>query len=285
MTEKQNKQRILILGASGFIGNALYRELRPYFDVAGTYCNQVGGFSTNRVFHRFCAEKDSLLRLLDRLRPTIIISAMKGDFQSQIETHRQLVDYALLDPNRIVLYISSSEVFDAYRHRPFYENDTVLSESASGKLKISIEKLLQENLPSQAAIVRLPIVLGINSPEIFHLRQCIRHRASFEVFPNLVVTATTVNKISQQIHYILNRSLHGIFHLASIDLVHHDELFREITSQIGAEIPIFKNVFSSNEDRYRAILAKYNKMPKQFSTTISEVIEESSLSDEIVSIR
>jgi|SRR5690554_5907224 len=284
MQREGRKQRILILGASGFIGNSLYRELYPYFDVHGTYCTQIGAFSENRVFHHFCDGKDNLSVLLDRLRPTIVISAMKGQSKNQIEAHRQLVDYTFLNPKRRVFYISSSEVFDAYKHRPFYENDTVLSESASGKLKISLEKLLQENLFSQTTIVRLPLVLGINSHEIFHLRQCIRHRATFEVFPNLVVTATTSNKICQQIHYCINQSLRGIVHLASNDLIHHDELFREITSKIGVEIPIFKNVFSSNEDRYKAILSK-NKMPEPYQITVSEVIEESSLSEEIVSIK
>lgn len=285
MQREERKHRIFILGASGFIGNALYKELYPYFDVHGTYCTQLGTFSENRVFHHFCAENHSLSPLLSQIRPTIIISAIKSDSGQQLEAHRQIVDYALLDPSRTVLFISSAEVFNAKKHRPFYEDDPVLSESDSGKSKIHIEKLLREKLPLQTTIVRLPMVLGINSPVIFHLRQCIRHRASFEVFPNLVITATTINKVCQQIHYIINQSLCGIFHLASNELIHHDELFMEITSRIGEKTPIFKSVFRSNEDSYKAILAKKNQIPRQYQITVSEVIEESSLSEEIVSIK
>ena len=36
--KESNKNTILILGASGFIGNVLYKELLSYFDVYGTYC-------------------------------------------------------------------------------------------------------------------------------------------------------------------------------------------------------------------------------------------------------
>ena len=162
---------------------------------------------------------------------------------------------------------------------------STISQTETGRLKISIEKLLLETIPSQTTILRLPMVLGINSPEVFHLRQCIRHQASFDVYPNLVITATTVNKVCQQIHYIINQSLRGIFHLASNDMVHHEDLFKEITLKMGAKMPIFKSVFNSNEDQYNALLPKYSKLPKTHQITVSQVIEECSLNEEIISIK
>lgn len=285
MRKKIEKQRILILGGSGFIGNALYKELLSYFEVHCTYCQQYGAFSENHVFYKFCVEQDSMPLLLNEINPTIIISAINGDFKSQLETHQQIANYALNTDGCSMLYISSSEVFDGKFMHPSYENDMTLSETAAGKFKISVEKLLLETIPEQTAILRLPIVLGINSPEMIHLRQCIRHNANFEVFPNLVITATTINKVCQQIHYIINQSLFGIFHLASTDMVHHEDLFQEITSKMGNKMPIFKSVFSSNEDRYNAILPKENKLPISKQITVSQVIEECSLNEEIISIK
>lgn len=277
--------RILILGGSGFIGNALYKEFLPYFEVHCTFCQQQGAFSGNKIFYNFCVEEDSLFLLLNKIKPTVVISVMGGDCKKQLEAHRELVNYALINPKCSILYISSSEVFDGKYKHPSYENDVPFSETASGRFKISIENLLLEHIPAQTAIVRLPMVLGINSPEIIHLRQCIRHKATFEVFPNLVISATTVNKVCQQLHYIVNQSLRGIFHLASNDMVHHEDLFKEIASKMGSKMPIFKSVYNSNDDRYYAILPKKNKLPKLQQITVSQVIEECSLNEEIISIK
>ncbi|SRX73623.1 sugar nucleotide-binding protein [Aequorivita antarctica] len=285
MKKKVEKQRILILGGSGFIGNGLYKELLPYFEVHCTYCQQQGAFSENQVFHNFCVEEDSMFLLLNKIQPTIIISAINGDYKNQYEAYQQILNYALINSACSVLYISSSEVFNGKFRHPSYENDVTLSETASGKFKISIEKLLLETIPQQTAVIRLPMVLGINSPQILHLRQCIRHQATFEVFPNLVITTTTISKVCQQIHYIINQSLLGVFHLASNDMVHHEDLFREITSKMGDKMPIFKSVFHSNEFRYSSILPKDNILPKSLQITVSQVIEECSLNEEIMSIK
>lgn len=285
LTRKEAKHRILILGGSGFIGNALYKELLPYFHVHCTYCRQHGAFSENQVFHKFCVEEDATFLLLNTIRPTVIISAIDGSAKSLYKAHRDIVNYLLLNTDCSILYVSSPEVFNGRFTHPSYEKDATLSSTEAGKLKISIEKLLLETIPTQTSILRLPLVLGINAPEIHHLRQCTRHHASFEVYPNLVITATTVNKVCQQVHYIINQSLRGIFHLASNDMVHHEDLFMEIALKIGEKMPIFKSVYSSNEDRYNALLPRYNKLPRSLQITISQVIEDCCLNEAILSIK
>lgn len=285
MKRKQGKQRILILGASGFIGNAIYGELLSYFEVHGTYCEQQGAFSENQVFTKYRVETDSMFVLLNEIKPTVIISAISGDFQSQLIAHQELVNYALINPECSILYVSSAAVFDGKLKHPAYEDDFTCSDTKEGRFKISIENLLLASIPSQVAILRLPLVLGINSPGIVQLRQSIRHQATFEVYPNLILSATTIDKVIQQIHYIINHSLKGIFHLASNDMIHHEDLFKEITEKIGNIMPIFKSVFRRNENEYHAILPKKNTFPEIMQITISQVIEECSLNEEIISIK
>jgi len=285
MPKEIKKNTILILGASGFIGNVLYKELLPYFDVFGTYCSKNEFFEQNKVFFRFCVEKDSVTKILSEVKPTYIISCILGDFKSQLKAHQEICEYVKANHESRLLYLSSAKIFDGKSKFPSYENNKPLAESAYGKFKISVEKMLLYDIPAQTVILRLPIILGANSPKIFQLQQSIKNHATFEIFPNLIISVTTANKIAQQVHYIINKNLDGIFHLASTDMIHHEDLFIEITSKIGEKLPIFKSTYTSNDDSYLAILPKINKLPEAYNITVAEVVEACTLNEEILTFK
>ncbi len=276
--------RILIIGASGFIGNTLYKELLPYFDVYGTYARQQDVYKDNNVFFQFNVEEDSILNILKEVKPNVIISCFKGPHEAILKAHQLLCDYIWAIQGKLVL-ISSASVFDAKGKYPSYENDVPLSESLEGKHKIALEKKVKELPEEHYCIARLPIILGVNSTWVQQLKQAIKHQAAFEVHPNWVVSVNTEKKVAQQIHYLINQHLHGIYHLASEDVSHHDDIFKEISRKLSFKSPIFKNVFHSNEDRYLAILPKENKLPQNYRITIEEVISDSTLKDEITTLK
>ncbi len=276
--------RILILGASGFVGNALYKELLSYYDVYGTYFSQTGNFDENQVFFQYDVTKDDISEILFHIKPTVIISSLRGDYASQYKAHDIICEYVLATNSRL-LYLSSVNVFDAKGGFPSYENDVPSAESEYGKFKISVEKRIQQLPKSNFAILRLPMVLGVNAPRLFQLKQAIKHRAAFEVFPNLIISVTTADKIAQQVHYIINKELSGIFHLSTKDVIHHEDLFKEISEKLSDNMPIFKSVYSSNEDKYLAILPKKNKLPKNYRITVAEVINDSTLNEEIITLK
>jgi dTDP-4-dehydrorhamnose reductase len=277
--------RILILGASGFIGRSMYLELHSYFDVYGTYATNDEHYGENQMYFKYCLEEDTLETILEKVKPAIIISSLRGDYDLQLAAHRQLCDYITHNHSAKIIYVSSMHVFDGRCKLPSYEKDKPLAESDYGKFKILVERMLLKKVPAQMIILRLPVVLGFHSPQILQLRQAIKHKAAFEVYPNLIISLTTVNKVAQQIHYIISKELDGIFHLASDDMVHHEDLFREITSKMGDKTPIFKSVYKRNEDEYLAILPKKNLLPKNYRISVAEVIEDSTLSEEIATFK
>ncbi|MBU2994837.1 sugar nucleotide-binding protein [Cellulophaga baltica] len=267
------KKRILILGASGFIGNAIYKELCNYFNTFGTYNAARRSFESNKQFFKYNLEEDDVFDVLGETKPDIVISALRGNFQEQIIAHQHLVEYVLNKKCKL-FFISSANVFDAYSKYPSYEYDKTLSESIYGRLKIKIENMLLRIPKEKMVILRVPMVFGNGSPRVKEMKTNISNNEPVEVFPNLIMNVTNDTKLTQQIHYLISKDKSGIYHLGSNDLVHHDEFINEILKRVGSFNPLFKRVYTTNEERYLAVLPKDNKLPKNYQTTYEEVIEE-----------
>ncbi|WP_066218555.1 sugar nucleotide-binding protein [Formosa haliotis] len=273
MKESRSKHKILILGASGFIGNAIYKELCSYFNTYGTYHISRKEFDNNQHFFQYKVEEDDIFEILDAVRPTIIVSALRGDFSAQIIAHNHLSEY-LLATNTRLFFMSSANVFDAYSQYPSYEYDKTLSHSIYGHFKIKIENMLMRLPKRQIVILRVPMVFGAQSPRIQEIKQHLHEKTAIEVFPNLIMNVTSDSKLTQQIHYLINRNKYGIYHLGSTDLVHHDEFIKEIISTIGLYNPVLKQVFTTNDDRYLAVLPKDNLLPKHLRVISKQILTE-----------
>ncbi len=272
MKEINSKHRILILGASGFLGNAIYHELCSYFKTFGTY-NTAIEFDKNSHFFPYNVEEDDIYEILNAVKPSIIISSLRGEFSAQVIAHQHLVEYIRTHKCKLI-FLSSANVFDAYSKYPSYENDKTLSNSVYGHFKIKIENMLLRLPKRKVAILRLPMVFGSGSPRIKEIKLALREKLAIEIFPNLIMNVTTDSRVTQQVHYIINRKKHGVFHLGSKDLVHHDDFIKDIVTTLNHHKPTYKHVFTTNDDRYLAVLPKDNLLPKHLQLISQEVIEE-----------
>ncbi|WP_111307173.1 sugar nucleotide-binding protein [Confluentibacter sediminis] len=274
MIKREDKHTILILGASGFLGGAIYKELCSYFKTFGTYHTQNKHFEKNKHFFQYAVEEDDIYEILEAVKPTIIISALRGDFSAQVIAHKHIAEY-ILEHKTWLIFLSSANVFDAYSKYPSYEDDKTLSHSIYGHFKIKIENMLLRLPKKQTTILRLPMVFGAQSPRILDVLQNLKDNEPVEVFPNLIINVTNDSKVTQQIHYIINRNKFGVFHLGSNDLVHHDDFIKEIIDSIDENNKaIYKKVFTTNEDRYLAVLPKHNLLPKHLQLVSQEIISE-----------
>ena len=126
----------------------------------------------------------------------------------------------------------------------------------------------------QAVIIRLPMVFGAQSPRVLEMLKLIKEKVPVEIFPNLIMNVTTDTKVTQQIHYIINRNKSGVYHLGSTDLVHHDEFIKDMLNTLQLEHQVlYKRVYTTNEDRYLAVLPKFNKLPKHLQLHSHEVLK------------
>ena len=268
------KHRILILGVSGFLGGAIYKELHPYFQTFGTFRTSRVAHEKNTHFYQYDFEDDDIFKILDLVKPTIIISSLRGDFSAQLTAHKHLYEYINQKKDCKMIFLSSANVFDAYSKFPSYENDTTLSNSIYGHFKIRLEQLFLKLPTNKVAIIRLPMVFGAQSPRNNEIKLLLKLDEPIELFPNLIMNVITAKKVSQQLHYIINRSKTGIYHLGSSDLVSHDDFIKELVERMYFNNTRYKLVYTTNDNRYLAVLPKDNKLPKHLQMKSEDVLKD-----------
>ena len=268
------KHQILILGVSGFLGGAIYKELHPYFQTFGTFRTSSVAHEKNTHFYQYDFEDDDIFEILNLVKPTIIISSLRGDFSAQLTAHKHLYEYINQKKDCKMIFLSSANVFDAYSKFPSYENDTTLSNSIYGHFKIRLEQLFLKLPTNKVAIIRLPMVFGAQSPRNNEIKLLLKLDEPIELFPNLIMNVITAKKVSQQLHYIINRRKTGIYHLGSSDLVCHDDFIKELVERMYFNNTRYKLVYTTNDSRYLAVLPKDNKLPKHLQMKSEDVLKD-----------
>ena len=265
-------KKIFIFGASGFVGGLLFKQFNRFYNTLGTYCTQENTYGNNRKFTSFKVAEDSAYELLESVRPSIIISVIRGPFDALITMHSHLVQYAN-DFDCKIVFISSANVFDTYSKYPSYEFDKTLSESVYGRFQIKIEHSLQKIPKENLLLLRAPMVFGPQSPRVKEIKQLILDKAPIEVFPNLIINVSSGEKLCQQILLLLNQDRFGTYHLGSSDLVPHEEFIQEIVHKLRMGNPVYKRIYTTNENRYLAVLSKDNPLPQEITHSYKDCLD------------
>ncbi|WP_369680117.1 hypothetical protein [Bacillus sp. AFS018417] len=80
-------QKILILGASGLVGRALIDEFTDEFDLYGTYFSSLTTLPNDKQFQLEVQQLDKLKEIIRTIKPNIVISCLRGDFDQQLLFH------------------------------------------------------------------------------------------------------------------------------------------------------------------------------------------------------
>lgn len=277
---------ILILGASGLVGKALVKELRDNYSVYGTYNQKNDNYDVNKMFQLSVDDANGLSRLLQQINPDIVISCLRGDFERQLEFHRQLAVALSGKNNARLLFCSTANVFDGSTDRPHYESDVLKSVSNYGQYKIKCEKLITEILKDKAVILRLPMLWGKNSPRYNELVGQLNRKETISSCDDFYMNTNTDVHLAKQIRYIIENDLKGIFHLATSDAINYREFIEELILKSGYQLPDFTmeslseggscltaQPSISKAGYYLAVLPSRSDIPQALTITNREVIE------------
>ncbi|MBP1964297.1 sugar nucleotide-binding protein [Paenibacillus aceris] len=243
-------QKILIFGASGLVGRALIEEFRSGFDLFGTYSTSLTSLPDEKQSKLELQEIDKMTEMIRSIKPDIVISCLRGEFDQQFKFHKALA-MELVNYKSRLYYFSTTNVFDGDYSKPHTESDLPVSESDYGKFKIECENMLKEILNDKVMTIRIPAIWGKDSPRWNIIKESIRNNKMIDVYSNLVCSNLSDVLLAKQLRFIIEKDLKGIFHLGSVDKMTQGQFYEEILSKLGSDTSILRyHLFQDQVDTY-----------------------------------
>lgn len=264
---------ILILGASGYAGRAVLNQLSKSYSVYGTCYGQKDKWKSNDKMLFFdIGDRNGLNGILERTRPQIIVSSLRGDFEEQKIVHWEAAEYIARQPNGKLIYLSTANVFDNRPETPHYEQDETGARSDYGKFKIDCERMLQSRLNEKSIILRVPQIWGRDCPRLRKLAADIKSHGKIISWENIYVNYTLDIQIAQYIQYIIEHNLTGIFHIGSRDLYDYTRFQKDLAARLSLGSPDF-DIQTLPQKEYQAVLTSRNDIPEELSLSVGDIME------------
>lgn len=264
-------RKILVLGASGFIGKTLCEALSSDNEVYGTYCNNKNKPEGTMMVKFDVANENQLINILETVEPDIVISSLRGDFNNQIKAHRTLADYLDQHGSRL-FFLSTANVFDALTNKAHGEHDQVKSISDYGQFKIKCEETLREKMGPLVTIIRLPMVFGRESSRVQEIKEGLKKGGPLIIYSDFYLNLISDTLLAKQIAYLIDEDAEGIIHLGSHDVVAYKTAMSLLVKELGYEGIRFTFERIQDQPYYLALKSEKNILPIHLIFSVEQVI-------------
>lgn len=266
-------KKILIIGASGLIGRAIIDECKNEFEVYGTYNSNKTRLPSDKQFQLGLQEHDKLKEIISLVQPDIVISCLRGEFDQQLEFHKQLA-LELQNTASRLYYFSTANVFDGDFSRHHTEYDTTVAESDYGQFKIECENMLKQILGDRTMIIRIPAIWGKESPRMNLVKNGFEKNEIIYAYSNLECNNLLDKQLAKQLHFIIDKELKGIFHLGSVDMMTQEKFFERLIETFSGESDILKSKLFDEQEGifYFGLRSCRNEIPDFLRTTNDNII-------------
>src|SRR5579862_1396304 len=213
--------KVMVVGASGLLGNALLSEFRTNFNTSGTYCNNpIPG-----LLHLDLRNEREVRSLILKERPDFILcSAAEPSVELceiDRESTRQVNVQGLQNLIRVMaeigaalVYFSSEYVFDG-ENGPYSENDACNPLNEYGRQKVECEQMIAAQL-NRYIIGR---VSGLYDWEtrrknfVVRLIDSLLAGRPIKVPHDQIITPTYTPSLAEVVRLLVGTGQQGLFHL------------------------------------------------------------------------
>ncbi|MDE7244950.1 MAG: sugar nucleotide-binding protein [Oscillospiraceae bacterium] len=260
------KKKVLLIGSNSLAGRSIAASLEDGYQIVPA----AGHHNPENGYRLRAEEPDKLAGILACENPEIVVSSIRGDYQAQMRFHKELADWLRVKKKRL-LYLSTANVFDGSLSRPWTENDPPVPKSDYGCFKRDCETMLEQLLGNQLAIFRLAPVWSADCPRVQRLELYSRSGEPYHTYPNYTINVTFAKQIGKYAKYVLDHSLHGIFHVGTTDTVNYFSFEKLVCKALKIKPPQFVTDTADGEACF-AILSARKEAPDYLQMTVADVL-------------
>ncbi len=226
------KQKILILGASGFVGFAIFKELskNKKYGVIGTYHQNKTSIDNPNLIKIDATNEIELQTILKQHSPSIIINCIAiSDVEKcennpllcekvNVEPTKTIITYCQNNPNVKYIFFSSGQVFSGSEPKSHDEKDLPSPSNQYGQSKVEAENIIKTI--DNYAIIRPSNILGL--PQQFqhgnifnYVYKALKEKKEFKGNTDTIRSPCYLKDLPKMIEKIIEKDKTGIFHAGS----------------------------------------------------------------------
>ena len=271
-------KKILIVGASGFIGNRLFKKLidNPNYEIKGTSLN-----SQNDIFETLDINNlEQTNILLNKFNPEIIIwcagnknlseteESLKNTINVNFESIKGIEDYLNKFSSTHFIFLSSDYIFDGIKGN-FKVNDKANPKTFYGISKLMAEQYIKKKFPL-FSIVRTSAVIGKGSVFFDWLNNCVINKKKISLYTNNF-TPTPLDFLIRQIEYLFEKKTSGTYNICGNKTLSRYDIGLIISKYYGIN-PIFLKKEKNGNNRFQKDLSLIPFLVKKENINLEEEI-------------
>jgi len=243
------ERKILILGASGFLGSVAYSFFRnKSYECVGTSFRN----DQNSLIQTDLTEEGELEKVLNQTNPEIVMNCTNlGGFQSKNPEQIKRVNFGINESlsqnfNGKIVTFSTDYVFDG-KKGDYTELDEPNPLNIYGRTRLLGENVLM-NSGKDVLILRTALVYGgkIKSYVKF-VHDNLKGGKEIDAWPDVITTPTHIEDICNSLNNLLNENARGIYHVAGSEKLSRYEFAVRIAKYFGFDTNLINDPNYSGE--------------------------------------
>jgi dTDP-4-dehydrorhamnose reductase len=242
-TEEMKKMKILVTGASGFLGTKVMNILKDSFELTGTYHNK----KKEGFVYLDLADRDSTLRVVEQTKPDVILhtASLANVDECELDKEKaklvnivgtQNIIEAARKVNAKLVYISTDFVFDG-EEGDYKESYIPKPLSFYAKTKLMAEvKVVESGL--EYLIIRPEVLYGYNGDGtersfVFWVYESLKDGKTIKIVNDQFNTPTLVDDIAFALKVLIEKGCIGIYHVAGSERLSRYDMAVKVAETFG----------------------------------------------------